>query len=31
MLDVFNDAAEPEQARRAFITAARASDIKGGS
>lgn len=28
VLDVFNDVAEPEQVRRAFITAARASGIK---
>ena len=31
VLDVFNDAAEPEQVRRAFITAAKASDIKYSS
>jgi hypothetical protein len=31
VLDVFNDAAGPEQVRRAFITAAKASDIKFSS
>lgn len=31
VLDVFKDAAEPEQVRRAFITAAKASDIKFSS
>jgi len=31
VLDVFNDVAEPEQVRRAFITAAKASDIKFSS
>ena len=31
VLDVFNDVAGPEQVRRAFITAAKASDIKYSS
>ncbi|MCH4544705.1 DUF982 domain-containing protein [Rhizobium changzhiense] len=31
VLDVFNDAAGPEQVRRAFITAAKASDINFSS